>query len=215
MKKYWKVIAVIVVMVVIAIFPFVTEWFLFVTPEVSRFSNEVWFSFIASYSGAIATFIVLCLTMLENRRNLKDEKERLRRNYEIEKEIDLSKKIINVLLLNDYDFVARTKISTEYSRYIQDIYDVQFEVRELMYNENGNTARDKFFVKLFQIERYHSLQLAVSDVSKIENKEEAKKYFDSIVNVTNKLSHQMANERKPILDLYKNYVKEMKQKEFE
>ncbi len=215
MKKYWKVIAVIVVMVVIAIFPFVTEWFLFVTPEVSRFSNEVWFSFIASYSGAIATFIVLCLTMLENRRNLKDEKERLRRNYEIEKEIDLSKKIINVLLLNDYDFVARTKISTEYSRYIQDIYDVQFEVRELMYNENGNTARDKFFVKLFQIERYHSLQLAVSNVSKIENKEEAKKYFDSIVNVTNKLSHQMANERKPILDLYKNYVKEMKQKEFE
>ncbi len=215
MKKYWKVIAVIVVMVVIAIFPFVTEWFLFVTPEVSRFSNEVWFSFIASYSGAIATFIVLCLTMLENRRNLKDEKERLRRNYEIEKEIDLSKKIINVLLLNDYDFVARTKISTEYSRYIQDIYDVQFEVRELMYNENGNTARDKFFVKLFQIERYHSLQLAVSNVSKIENEEEAKKYFDSIVNVTNKLSHQMANERKPILDLYKNYVKEMKQKEFE
>lgn len=215
MKKYWKVIAVIVVMVVIAIFPFVTEWFLFVTPEVSRFSNEVWFSFIASYSGAIATFIVLCLTMLENRRNLKDEKERLRRNYEIEKEIDLSKKIINVLLLNDYDFVARTKISTEYSRYIQDIYDVQFEVRELMYNENGNTARDKFFEKLFQIERYHSLQLAVSNVSKIENEEEAKKYFDSIVNVTNKLSHQMANERKPILDLYKNYVKEMKQKEFE
>ena len=215
MKKYWKVIAVIVVMVVIAIFPFVTEWFLFVTPEVSRFSNEVWFSFIASYSGAIATFIVLCLTMLGNRRNLKDEKERLRRNYEIEKEIDLSKKIINVLLLNDYDFVARTKISTEYSRYIQDIYDVQFEVRELMYNENGNTARDKFFEKLFQIERYHSLQLAVSNVSKIENEEEAKKYFDSIVNVTNKLSHQMANERKPILDLYKNYVKEMKQKEFE
>lgn len=212
MKRYWKVI---VAIVAVAIFPFIIEWFLFTTPEVSRFSNEVWFSFIASYSGAIATLIVLGLTILENQRNLKDEKERLKRNYETEKEIDLSKKIINVLLLNNYDFITRTKILTEYDRYIKDIYDVQFEVRELMYDENGNTARDKFFVKLFQIERYHSLQLAVQDIPEIKNEEKAKKYFDSIVDSTNKLSHQMTNERKLILDLYKDYVSEMKQKEFE
>ena len=56
LKKHW---CICIIMVLI---PFAVEKFLILTPVVSRFSNEVWFSFIASYVGAVVTVIVMFVT---------------------------------------------------------------------------------------------------------------------------------------------------------
>lgn len=210
-KNDWKIAASVITMF---IFPFIIAKALFCFPE-GRFSREVWFSFFASYSGAIATFIVLYLTISENQRSFQKEKERLKRNYEIEKELDLSKKILKVLLLDNYDFITLAKIDTEYARYCQDIYDIQYEVPKLIYDKNGYTARDKFLNALFQTERYHTLQLIVEKPYKVGSEEEAKTLLKHIVNRTTDLSHQMIEKRRKILDLYDKYVEEMKMKEFE
>lgn len=199
----------------IIIFPFILEWFLFITPEVSKFSNESWFSFIGSYTGAIATFLVLRITLSENRKTVEDEKKKLKRNYEIEKEIGQVEKILRVLLLDNYDFVSLNTIPTEYAKYIKDIQDVQYDVRKLIYEENGKTARDKFLMRVSLLERGHTLKLVTDEISEIDSIERAKQLYDFILNRTKELSRNANNQRKELLDLYQEYVNEMKAKEFE
>ncbi len=210
--RMWKKI---VHVLVIITFPFVLEWFLFITPEVSRFSNEIWFSFIGSYSSAIVTLLVLCLTLRENRNSIREERRKLRESFDIESEINLSRKILDVLLLNRYDFISADKLLTEYGKYRQDMYDIQFEVRELKYDDKGDTARDRFLKRLFLTERYHTFKLIELNVEKIDNIEKAKKLSESIDKNVTEMVHQMNKERRELLNLYKEYVHEMKEKEFE
>ena len=129
------------------------EKFLYITPVVSRFTNETWFSFMASYSGAIATFIVLKITLEENLKAVENEKERLRKSYEIDREIEKVKNIQKVLLLDKYDFVNLNTLAIDYSRFVKELYDIQYEIREFQFEKNGETARDKYFTRLFEHER--------------------------------------------------------------
>lgn len=211
MKLYKRLI----IIIGIVFSPFLIEFFLFNIPSISKFSREAWFSFIGSYSGAIVTLIVLQLTLKENRRSITAERTHLKRIYEIEKEINLSKGILDVLLLNNYDFISLDKITNEYARYIANLYDVQFDVRELTYNDSGDTARDRFFNELYLTERYHTLQLFVEEKIQIESKEQANKYLDFVIEKTTTLSRQMNTKRQMLLGLYKEYVNEIQEKKFE
>ena len=101
-KKVWakKIGTFLLIATSIVGFPFVLEFVLYKTPVISQFTNETWFSFMASYVGAIATFVVLRITLKENQKAVEDEKRRLRRNYEIEKEISEAKDIQKVTSLD-------------------------------------------------------------------------------------------------------------------
>lgn len=50
-KKVWakKIGTFLLIAISIVVFPFVLEFVLYKTPVISRFTNETWFSFMASY----------------------------------------------------------------------------------------------------------------------------------------------------------------------
>ena len=143
-KKVWakKIGTFLLIAISIVVFPFVLEFVLYKTPVISRFTNETWFSFMASYVGAIATFVVLRITLKENQKAVEDEKRRLRRNYEIEKEISEAKDIQKVLLLDKYDFLNMNTLVIDFMKFRKDMYDIQFKIREFQFDEKGQTARD-------------------------------------------------------------------------
>lgn len=204
----------ILIVILFALFPFVLEFILFVTPEVSRFSNEAWFSFIGSYIGVIATFIVLRITVKDNQKSIQDAKIQMIKSYEIEKEIALSTRILKILLLDNYNFVSANTLLSEYSKYLKDIFDIQYEIRYLSYDEGGITARDEFFHHLFLTERTHTSGMILEKNPHVENKETAKEYFEHIREYTTSLEHNMNSNRIELLNLYKKYIDEMKRTEF-
>ena len=197
------------------IFPFALENVLYITPVVSRFTNETWFSFMASYTGAIATFIVLKITMKENQEALEEEKERLRRNYEIEKEIEVVKDIQKVLLLDKYDFLNINTMMIDYSRLVKDIKDAQYEIREIQFDDKEETARDKYLMCLSATGTYLFLNLYLDKIPVINSEEDAKKYRDSIMEKISGISKTINSKREELMDLYREYVHEMKLKEYE
>lgn len=216
-KKEWakKIGTFLLIAIFIVGFPFVLEFVLYKTPVISRFTNETWFSFMASYVGAIATFVVLRITLKENQKAVEDEKRRLRRNYEIEKEINEAKEIQKILLLDKYDFLNMNTLVIDFMKFRKDMYDIQFKIREFQFDKKGQTARDKYFMNLWFLERYYGFCFAEEKRSKENDKEGWIKYVDSIEEKTTEWSHNAMRKRKEIMDLYKEYVDEMKRKEFE
>lgn len=211
-KQYWKSVGMVAVMLV---FPFALEKILFFIPDKGRFSRDEWFSFIASYTGAIATFIVLKITLKENQKAVEAEKERLKRNYEIEKELELVKEIQKVLLLDKYNFLDLSSIALEYAKYAKDILDVQYDIREVQFDIKGNSARDKYLTRLFLLERFHTTRLCVEEIPDLSDEESIRQYAKSFVTKASELYKSMTLQRKELLDLYKEYVHEMKMKEYE
>lgn len=132
-KKHWKIICIISIIA----FPFVLELFLNVTPIVSRFSNETWFSFIGSYVGAIATVVVMFITFKksddENKKILNKQKEK----YRIDLEKEKLKRIIHVLLLDDYYFLSLDTVSENLDRFRKDLSYVQFDTLEFGFGEKN------------------------------------------------------------------------------
>ena len=169
----------------------------------------------ASYTGAIATFIVLKITMKENQEALEEEKERLRRNYEIEKEIEVVKDIQKVLLLDKYDFLNINTMMIDYSRLVKDIKDAQYEIREIQFDDKGETARDKYLMCLSATGTYLFLNLYLDKIPVINSEEDAKKYRDSIMEKISGISKTINSKREELMDLYREYVHEMKLKEYE
>lgn len=215
-KKVWakKIGTFLLIAISIVGFPFVLEFVLYKTPVISRFTNETWFSFMASYVGAIATFVVLRITLKENQKAVEDEKRRLRRNYEIEKEISEAKDIQKVLLLDKYDFLNMNTLVIDFMKFRKDMYDIQFKIREFQFDEKGQTARDKYFMNLWFLERYYTFYFAEEKRPKESDREGWIKYANSIEEKTTEWSHNAMLKRKKIMDLYKEYVDEMKRKEF-
>ena len=203
------------VLVILIVFPFALEKFLYITPVVSRFTNETWFSFMASYSGAIATFIVLKITLEENLKAVENEKERLRKSYEIDREIEKVKNIQKVLLLDKYDFVNLNTLAIDYSRFVKELYDIQYEIREFQFEKNGETARDKYFTRLFLLERSYSLEFYVEQLPNMNDEKELKKYASLLIEKTSKMCHNANSHRNEVLNLYSEYIREMKLKEYE
>ena len=198
-----KMVAIIVILIV---FPFALEKFLYITPVVSRFTNETWFSFMASYSGAIATFIVLKITLEENLKAVENEKERLRKSYEIDREIEKVKNIQKVLLLDKYDFVNLNTLAIDYSRFVKELYDIQYEIREFQFEKNGETARDKYFTRLFLLERSYSLEFYVEQLPNMNDEKELKKYASLLIEKTSKMCHNANSHRNEVLNLYSEYI---------
>ena len=215
-KKVWakKIGTFLLIAISIVGFRFVLEFVLYKTPVISQFTNETWFSFMASYVGAIATFVVLRITLKENQKAVEDEKRRLRRNYEIEKEISEAKDIQKVLLLDKYDFLNMNTLVIDFMKFRKDMYDIQFKIREFQFDEKGQTARDKYFMNLWFLERYYTFYFAEEKIPKENDREGWIKYVNSIEEKTTEWSHNAMLKRKKIMDLYKEYVDEMKRKEF-
>ncbi len=69
-RKHWKKI--LCITAALAFFPFVLERILFITPIVSEFSNEVWFSFIGSYIGSVVTLVVMFITFKKVMKKIKN-----------------------------------------------------------------------------------------------------------------------------------------------
>ena len=101
----------------------------------------------------------------------------------------------------------------DFMKFRKDMYDIQFKIREFQFDEKGQTARDKYFMNLWFLERYYTFYFAEEKRPKENDREGWIKYANSIEEKTTEWSHNAMLKRKKIMDLYKEYV-EMKRKEF-
>ena len=120
-SKYRTFCMKIVIMVAFVIFPFVLEKILISTPTVSQFSNETWFSFMASYIGAIATVIVMLITFKKSDDENKVIIERQQRQYDIRLDNENMDHIMRVLLLDGYYFYNPNTACDNIEQYLKDI----------------------------------------------------------------------------------------------
>lgn len=210
-KKYWMLILSIVVIVFV---PFILEWLLFVTPEVSKFSNETWFSFMGSYLGAVVTIAVFKFTIDKNDKEHKAEMKKQIYNEGIEHEIDSLNRIMNVLLLNNYDFMNlldKGKFCSEYAHCNKDFWDIQGEIEKIKSVKYYEGCKRKLFIeKLQELEGMERLYLISTVVlGDYDNPETG--YNNMLKNVRT-LGNLSNNYREEIRKLFEQYSQEMREK---
>lgn len=139
---FCKLIRIALIICVIILFPYIVEYILVHGPSISSFNNEVWFSFIGSYSGGIITVIVLFATIKYNNRanKLEYEREKIKDSYVKEKtDVD---SIIDLLLLNKISFTA-DGMSWQYLK--EFIHELQTVTIMVKYANKDSEERDFFY----------------------------------------------------------------------
>lgn len=210
-KRNWKKIFWIVPIIG---FPFVVEWILFATPVVSRFGNEIWFSFIGSYIGAVITLIVMFITFKKSDDENKKFRERQKRQYEIDVQNEKIAKIIHVLLLNNYYFLNPDTVCENMDRFIGDLHYVQFDTLKFKYITHKD---EKLMEELLNLQKeevgiLNEMQEKVPHVDSAEKATELKKVF---LEFGLRLSKNVNLQREKIKVMYDNYLERVYKEYYE
>lgn len=171
LKKHW---CICIIMVLI---PFAVEKFLVLTPVVSRFSNEVWFSFIASYVGAVVTVIVMFVTFDKSDQENKKIINKQIKIHQIELENRRLEKTVNVLLLDGYTFGNENTLCDNLNKYVKDFWDTQYNIykspnvyekdRELFFNIMTLQRKEVDFIKKLEEQMCDPINVSIKDIQQI------------------------------------------------
>lgn len=138
------------------------------------FTAGDWLSFYGTILGALATIIVLVITLSHNRRimQLNMKEQRIREKYEEEKQI--AEDILDVVLLRKYGDVLFSGNKT-LLLFLQDINAVYFETLARVPLDAGDQSnKAKFYRGVYQIHEQYMKEINSKDVSVPINTEEAK-----------------------------------------
>lgn len=132
LRKHW------IMCIIMVMFPFALEKVLILTPVISEFSNDTWFSFMASYVGAIATIIVMLITFKKSDDENKVIIERQQRQYDIRLDNEKLDHIMQVLLLDEYYFNNPNTVCDNIEHYVKDIRFIFYDLLQLRYVHDVN-----------------------------------------------------------------------------
>lgn len=201
-KKYWKKV---LVSVIIIIFPFVLELFLFITPVVSRFNNETWFSFICSYIGVLVTIGVMFVTFVKSDKENKKIIERQKKQHEIDRQNEKLEKIIHVLLLDNYYFLDPNTVGENIDKFIGDLHYVQIDTLIFKYVTNQDEVLIDELLKL-QVKEVEIINEMPERMPHVDSTEKANELKIILLNMGLELSKIANLSRERIKIVYDNYL---------
>lgn len=171
LKKHWRIC------IIMVLIPFALEKFLILTPVVSQFSNEVWFSFIASYVGAVVTVIVMFVTFDKSDQENKKIINKQIKIHEIELENQRLERTVNVLLLDGYTFWNENTLCENLNKYVKDFRDIQYNIykspnvhekdRELFFDIMILQRKEADFIKKLEEQMCDSNNISIKDIQQI------------------------------------------------
>ncbi len=141
-SKFGKAIITLLIICFIILFPYIVEYMLFHGPSISGFQNDVWFSFIGSYSGGIITVIVLVATIRYNNRSNKLEYERGKiKDIYVKEKADIDN-IIDLLLLNKISFSDESMGLQNLKEFFHELQTVSIMIK---YANRNSEERESFY----------------------------------------------------------------------
>ena len=210
-KKHW-----ILILILFAL-PFLFEMILIYTPEISKFSNETWFSFMGSYVGAIITLIVMFISFKksdeENKKMIRIQKKQHQFDMQNQKIV----KIIHVLLLDDYVFTNINTICENIDRYITDFQYVQLDTLSFKYADDNILKDEKLIDALLELqtEEVKIVNKLVDKVPHVDSSEKANDLLKIFLDAGCELSKIANLRRESIKVMYENYLKNVYENYYE
>lgn len=190
--------------ILLFILPFLVEFIIKYGPyRENAFNNDIWFSFMGSYIGAIVTVIVFQWTINENNKNHIKEMGNQRKIKIIENEIELINEMVNAMLLDKYNFFTYLDQMTkciEYNKWWRDMWDNVANIEKLCREKDEkNTARDSIIKKIYDMHNYYTVIISLKQPN----------VFEEINTNMEKIKVYANNNREELLKLRKLYIDEM------
>lgn len=204
--KYKTVVLVILGIIGVVTLPLLTELIIrYGMYRPDSFENDVWFSFMGSYLGAVVTLIVMLITFKktdkENRRLIEQQK----RQHEIDIQNEKLANIIHVLLLDGYYFLNLESVSENLDRFMGDLNFVQFDTLKFKYITHKDEALMNELLELQkeEVEILNEMEASMPHVDSQEKAEEMKKF---LLDIGLKLSKTANLRRETIKFMYDSYL---------
>lgn len=199
-SKYRTFCMKIVIIVAFVIFPFVLEKILISTPIVSQFSNETWFSFMASYSGAIVTVIVMLITFKKSDKENKEIIKRQMKQHQIDMENKRLTHLLSVLFA-DYYFYDCKSICEDVYRFIKDFKRIEGDMFYLDYLHKLNYKLYKLILNLQQEDRGYIKRFEeILDIKKDKDEQ-----INELLDVVLELKQNINLKRDDMIAEYQKY----------
>ena len=204
LRKHW------IMCIIMVMFPFALEKVLILTPVISEFSNDTWFSFMASYVGAIATIIVMLITF----KKIDDENkviiERQQRQYDIRLDNENMDHIMRVLLLDGYYFYNPNTACDNIEQYLKDIRFIFYDLLQLRYVRDENNELFKLLLELLREENE-----IVNKFQYVENETVNNELYEKWKGIHVEILSKVNDKREQIEIEYNKYQDAMRIKYFE
>ncbi len=210
-RKHWKKI--LCITAALAFFPFVLERILFITPIVSEFSNEVWFSFIGSYIGSVVTLVVMFITFKKSDEENKKLLRRQKRQHDIDVQNEKLLKIIHILLLDNYHFLNADTVYENIEKFSKDLRYVQFDT--LMYKYK--TLKDQVLIDellRLQMEEVDVLN-SIKNAPHVDSEQAVKEFNMFALKMGLRLSKIAESRKDTIKAMYDNYLEKVYEEYYE
>lgn len=208
-RLIFRVIIILLILLLLLLIPLITEYIItngWYRPN--SFKNDIWFSFMGSYLGAIITVIIFCFTILLNRIDIKAEINRNRKNVEIEHELEIAGKIYRFFLLTDYALQDPQTELMGLRRLLEDIIVIRCYIDRVKYEDEfmddlGKSKKE--FYDLVKTERFLLGYNIAKNMSQLYTEEDSKKYSQTIMEII-KNRNDIAGE---LTDRYEKYVSQL------
>lgn len=178
------------------------------------FDNEVWFSFMGSYLGAIVTLIVMYVTFKKSEYDNNKQMKFLINKQDIENEKNSVERVCNLLLLCNYSLTGN-HVEADLSMFGRNLMSMQFQINQIRSNGYNAKARDALLDELQSLQNEQVKIMETHDT-----------YIDSIIDPLQKVRMQREefvkqafdlkvstnNRRINISFLYDNYLQETKER---
>lgn len=187
--SYWKYVFIAVILTAIFLFlPFAIEYIIkngLYRPN--SFEDEIWFSFIGSYIGAIITVTIFGVTVMLNRHDINSAIERNKRNSQINYELKIAEKIYRFLLLSDYPLQSPDTELVGLRKLLEDLIVIRVYIKQNLSNQDMqiaelSTARKNFY-NIASVQHI-LMEIDIStNMSQISNEKNREKYSQFILNI--------------------------------
>lgn len=208
-EKYKTVVLVILGIIGVIILPFITELIIrYGEYRPDSFENDVWFSFMGSYLGAVVTLVVMFITFKktdkENRRLI----ERQKKQHEIDMQNQKLANIIHVLLLDGYYFLNLESVSENLDRFMGDLNYVQFDTLKFKYITHKD---EKLMTELLELqkEEVEILNEMKDSMPHVDSRKKAEEMKIFMLGIGLKLSNVANAKRETIKFMYDSYLEKV------
>lgn len=214
-KKYRTIILIVLGAMLIIILPFITERMIrYGKYRPDSFENDVWFSFMGSYLGAVVTLLVMFITFKKTDRENKKLIEQQKKQHDIDMQNEKLARIIHVLLLDDYYLLNADTVCENINRFFKDLNSVQFDTLKFKYVTHKNEKLMDELLKL-QMEEVKILNFMRDTAPHVDFEQNAREFKKVLLDAGLELNKAANSKREMIKMMYDDYLENVYQQYFE